>query len=196
MQTHPFLLANEKGSVIVLAMIILALLTLVGISAVTTSTTEMNIAANDQLNKMIFYTADAGVEVGRHMLNTLKAADPAAWDRLLQGSTFTWRDSNTNPITVSNLNQAIEATSTRQVGLGTFTLQVSDNDDLDGNTLVDTDDMVVLTSTATGPNSQAQVRVTVRYTGAADSYAQENYDSRKSGANANESAAVQNNQRW
>ena len=150
----------------------------------------MNIAVNDQLNKMMFYTADAGVEVGRQVINVLKAADPAAWDRLLQGLSFTWRDSSGNPITVSNLNQAIDATSTRQVGLGTFSLQVSDNDDLDGNPLVDTDDMVVLTSTGSGPNAQAQVRVTVRYTGPADSYAQENYDSRKSGANSNESAAV------
>jgi len=197
MPTRPsILLANEKGSVIVLAMIVLALLTLMGVSAVTTSTTEMNIAANDQLNKMMFYTADAGVEVGRQILNTLKAENPGAWDLLLQGASFSWRNLSDTPITVNNLNQAVDATATRQVGLGTFTLQVSDNNDLDGNLLVDTDDVIVLTSTAIGPHAQAQVRVNMRYTGAAGSYAQEGYDSRKSGANTNESAAVQNNKRW
>jgi Tfp pilus assembly protein PilX len=196
MQTHPSILSNEKGSVIVVAMIILALLTLIGVSAVTTSTTEVNIAANDQLNKMMFYTADAGSEVGRQMLNSLKAANPGAWDLLLSGATFTWRDSNGNSVAVNNLNQVVDATANRQVGLGTFTLQVSDNDDLDGNLLVDTDDTIILTSTGSGPHAQAQVRVTVRYTGPADAYAQEHYDSRKSGTNSNESAAVANNKRW
>jgi len=196
MQTNPSILANEKGSVIVVAMIILALLTLIGISATTTSTTETNIATNDQLNKMVFYTADAGIEVGRQMLNSLKAANPAAWDRLLAGTAFAWQDSNGNPIMVSTLNQVVDATSNRQVGLGTFTLQVSDNDDLDGNLLVDTDDTLILTSTGSGRNAQAQIQVTVRYTGPADQYAQEHYDNRKTGTNANESVAVANNQRW
>ena len=177
-------------------MIILALLTLIGISATTTSTTETNIATNDQLNKIVFYTADAGIEVGRQMLNSLKAANPAAWDRLLAGTAFAWQDSNGNPIIVSTLNQVVDATSNRQVGLGTFTLQVSDNDDLDGNLLVDTDDTLILTSTGSGRNAQAQIQVTVRYTGPADQYAQEHYDNRKTGTNTNESAAVANNQRW
>ena len=196
MQTHPSILKNQKGSVIVLAMIILALLTLVGVSAITTSTTEMNIAANDQLSKMVFYTADAGIEVGRQILNTIKTADPSAWDRLLAGTTFTWKDKSGNAVSVNNLNQVVDATANRQVGLGTFTLQVSDNDDIDGNLLVDTDDTIILTSTGSSPHAQAQVRVTVRYTGPADAYAQEHYDSRKSGTNSNESAAVANNKRW
>jgi hypothetical protein len=153
----------------------------------------MNIAVNDQLNKMMFYTADAGVEVGRQVLNVIRAENPGAWDRLLQGQSINWRDSNRNPITVSNLNQAIDATATRQVGLGTFTLQVSDNDDLDGNLLVDTDDAIVLTSTAIGPHAQAQVRVNVRYTGQ-DAYAQEHYGSGNSGNSR--SGAVEKSKRW
>jgi Tfp pilus assembly protein PilX len=194
--SNPSILSNEKGSVIVVAMIVLALLTLIGISAVTTSTTEVTIATNDQLNKMVFYTADAGIEVGRQMLTVLKTSDPAAWDRLLAGTTFNWPDSNGNPVAVNDLNHVVDATASRQVGPGTFTLQVSDNDDLDGDLEADTDDTLVLTSTGSYGNAQAQVRVTVRYAGAADSYAQENYDSRKSGANANESVAVTNHQRW
>jgi hypothetical protein len=156
----------------------------------------MNIATNDQLNKMVFYTADAGIEVGRQMLNAIKAANPAAWDRLLTGTAFTWRDSNGNPITVSTLNQVVEATASRQVGAGTFTLQVGDNDDLDGNPLVDTDDTLILTSSGSYRNAQAQIQVSVRYTGPADQYAQEHYDNRKTGTNTNESAAVANNLRW
>jgi Tfp pilus assembly protein PilX len=196
MQTDPSIWGNEKGSVIVVAMIILALLTLIGISATTTSTTEMNIATNDQLNKMVFYTADAGIEVGRQMLNSLKSANPAAWDRLLSGTAFAWRDSNGTPIMVSSLNQVVDATASRQVGSGTFTLQVSDNDDLDGNPLVDTDDTLILTSSGSHRNAQAQIQVAVRYTGPPDQYAQEHYDNRKTGTNTNESAAVSNNLRW
>jgi predicted metal-dependent HD superfamily phosphohydrolase len=145
---------------------------------------------------MVFYTADAGIEVGRQLLNTLKTADPGAWDRLLAGTTFTWKDKSNTTISVNTLDQVVDATASRQVGMGTFTLQVSDNDDLDDNLLVDTDDALMLTSTGSLDNAQAQVRVTVRYEGVADGYAQEGYDSRRSGANANESAGVQNSQRW
>jgi len=196
MHPNPTLLANEKGSVIVVAVIILALLTLIGISATTTSTTETQIATNEQLQKTVFYTADAGIQVGRRMLNTLKASDPASWDNLLSETVFMWQDSAGNDIFVHTLDQVVDATAERQVGLASFTLQVSDNDDLDGNALVDTDDTLILTSTATYRNARAQIQAAVLYTGPSDQYAQEHYDNRKSGTNTNESGDVENSQRW
>ena len=52
---------NENGSVLVVAVLILLALTLIGISAISTSTIDIRISANDKFHKMAFYAADAGV---------------------------------------------------------------------------------------------------------------------------------------
>ena len=51
------LLENEKGSIIVLAMVLLMLLTLLGIAATTTSSIEVQIAGNEMRHKLAFYSA-------------------------------------------------------------------------------------------------------------------------------------------
>ncbi len=53
-------LNNDKGSVIIVAIIILALLTIVGISGTSTSTIEVRIATNGQDHQLDFYVADSG----------------------------------------------------------------------------------------------------------------------------------------
>jgi Tfp pilus assembly protein PilX len=53
-------LNNQAGSVIVVAMIILALLTILGISSTSTSTLEVRIATNSQDYQLDFYVADSG----------------------------------------------------------------------------------------------------------------------------------------
>jgi len=53
---------NETGSVtIIAALMILVILTLIGISATSTTTVELQIAANDQYHKVAFYNADSGL---------------------------------------------------------------------------------------------------------------------------------------
>lgn len=56
-------LKNEAGSVIVAAMLILVLLTIIGISAISTSNSELNITTNTQLHKMSFWVAESGWHV-------------------------------------------------------------------------------------------------------------------------------------
>ena len=53
------LLANENGSVLVLALILLMLLTMVGISAIDTSTLEIQVAGNERNYKRNFFRAEA-----------------------------------------------------------------------------------------------------------------------------------------
>lgn len=53
-------LKNENGSVIVVALIILALLTILGIASTNTSTLEVRIATNSQDHQLDFYVADSG----------------------------------------------------------------------------------------------------------------------------------------
>ena len=61
-------LKNEDGSVLVVALIMLVLLTIIGISASTTSTIEVRIAGNEKFHKMAFYAADGGTEAGAELL--------------------------------------------------------------------------------------------------------------------------------
>lgn len=53
-------LNNEDGSVLIVALIMLVLLTLIGISATTTSEIETKIAGNDRVFKRNLYFAEAG----------------------------------------------------------------------------------------------------------------------------------------
>jgi len=53
-------LNTEDGSVLVLALLMLAFLSILGVSATTTSTIEVQIAGNDRAFKQNFYKAEAG----------------------------------------------------------------------------------------------------------------------------------------
>jgi len=53
-------LNNEDGSVLVIALLMLAFLSILGVSSTTTSTIEIQIAGNDRVFKQNFYKAEAG----------------------------------------------------------------------------------------------------------------------------------------
>jgi len=55
---------NEKGSTLIISVLILVLLTVIGIAATNTSTIEVLISGNDKVHKMAFHEADGGTEVG------------------------------------------------------------------------------------------------------------------------------------
>ena len=52
---------HEEGSVLIVALFILVILTLLGIMATTTTETEIQIAGNEKFHKMAFQNADSGV---------------------------------------------------------------------------------------------------------------------------------------
>jgi Tfp pilus assembly protein PilX len=59
---------SERGSVLVISMLVLVLLTLIGIAATTTTTIETHIAGNERFHTVAFYEADAGVELAQELL--------------------------------------------------------------------------------------------------------------------------------
>ncbi len=65
---------DQTGSVIVLAMIMLALLTLIGISSINTSSTGGQLAVAKQYNEIEFYMADSGWKQGAMWLENQAAA--------------------------------------------------------------------------------------------------------------------------
>ena len=52
---------NEEGSVLVVALLMLALLTIIGISATTTTKIEIQVAGNEESHRIAFYCSDSGV---------------------------------------------------------------------------------------------------------------------------------------
>jgi hypothetical protein len=61
-------LDNNRGSALVVALLMLVVLTLIGISATTTTTFELQIAGNDRLYKQAFYAADGATEMGGELI--------------------------------------------------------------------------------------------------------------------------------
>jgi hypothetical protein len=61
-------LDNNRGSALVVALLMLVVLTLIGISATTTTTFELQIAGNDKLYKQAFYAADGATEMGGELI--------------------------------------------------------------------------------------------------------------------------------
>lgn len=51
---------NEQGFVLILALFMLVICTMIGIAAMSTSTTELDIAGNERVHKETFYQAEAG----------------------------------------------------------------------------------------------------------------------------------------
>lgn len=51
----------EEGSALVVALMVMVILTLIGISAITTSDIELRIAANERNYKIAFFHADSGI---------------------------------------------------------------------------------------------------------------------------------------
>jgi hypothetical protein len=77
MKLRQCIVKNERGSAIVAALLILAVLTIIGIAAISTSTTERATSTNYLLYERVFFTAEAGLEHAKAALqNQLSAQIP------------------------------------------------------------------------------------------------------------------------
>jgi len=63
-------LHNEEGSMMVIALLVLAILTLIGASIATTARVEVQIAGNERFHKIAFHLADSGTMVGAKVIST------------------------------------------------------------------------------------------------------------------------------
>jgi hypothetical protein len=86
---------NENGSVIVVTIMVLALLTILGLSAINISTTEQHLATNTLLYERAFYAAEAGFEHAKGVLKVpytdqnqgnIALGNPGNWSFVLNGS--------------------------------------------------------------------------------------------------------------
>jgi Tfp pilus assembly protein PilX len=156
-------LSNQSGFVIFGAILILAVVTIIGIAAISTSTSERRTATNFMLYERVFYSAEAGLEhVKEAFKNTLRTPANIAvmaitgrpdWSFALNGATDTTYAGGVRWIT----NQAIDT--------NTYTITVWDNDDGDGDPTQDADGLVFIRSDAVGPqNSSCSIETLVTAT--------------------------------
>jgi hypothetical protein len=73
----------EEGSVLVIALLMLALLTVVGIAATTTSRIELQISGNNRFHKQALYHADSGVYTAPKLVSA--CIDDAAEQAITSG---------------------------------------------------------------------------------------------------------------
>jgi len=91
-------LDNNRGSALVVALLMLVVLTLIGISATTTTTFELQIAGNDKLYKQAFYAADGATEMGGELIE--QNIEDRDWDFGADGVTAI---SPSNPLARGNV---------------------------------------------------------------------------------------------
>ena len=95
MKTMSAIITNEKGSVLVMAIMVLALLTIVAFTATRTSNIEVQISGNELLHQRYFFTAEAGIARAIKQLEQpfvtanaplVRTGSRASWTFALDGS--------------------------------------------------------------------------------------------------------------
>ncbi len=95
------LLSNEKGVALVIALVMLIVLTLIGISSINSSVFEARISGNERFGSSAFYAASGGV-----MFGISRIPDIAAYPSTSIGSDATYRSggvADTSPQPQKNL---------------------------------------------------------------------------------------------
>jgi len=88
---------NEEGSIMVIALLIMAVLTILGISAIDTSNIELLIAGNERVYKDNFYKAEAAVIAAAQILENMDDKE------LCESSTQNWINPEGDAPTLDNL---------------------------------------------------------------------------------------------
>jgi type IV pilus assembly PilX-like protein len=84
---------HEGGFALILAILALMLLTFLGLTLATTTSTELRIATNYRWNTQALYNAEAGIEAGKRILQGV------SWLQVLPQKRTDWNPSATLPLT-------------------------------------------------------------------------------------------------
>jgi hypothetical protein len=76
---------NDKGIALVVALMMLLVLTLIGISAITTTTYEASISGNERVGTDAFYASESGIQVN---LNQLPNTNPISRTKVGEDSYY------------------------------------------------------------------------------------------------------------
>lgn len=135
---------NQNGAALLTSLLLMSLLTIVGVSALSTTDIELKIAGNEKSAAQALYAAEAGVYSAIAILKN----DPDAWKDLAQNFS--------NPVDGVNDDLFFSPLS---VGAGDCAVVVHDNDDGDGDLSVDSDKIVSIRSTGRVNGSEKTIEV-------------------------------------
>jgi hypothetical protein len=153
---------DEKGMVLVVGLLLISVLSLVGTTAVMTSTTDMKISSNYRSGARAFYIAEAGIERARAQLLSLGVSGFTLSQSLFVSAGFNGSLSNSGNIANFYANGAFVTDDfpfiwQTSFGDGTYRVYLT-NDLTDGVTSkTDTNLQVTLTSFGRGPNNSLAV---------------------------------------
>jgi len=161
MQKIKYLSKNENGSVMVAAILILALLTIIGIAATNKSTTEQHLAVNTLLYERAFYTAEAGFEHAKGVLkvpyteqnqSNIALGNPGNWSFVLNQSGVI---AGLDKATTCTFDGGVELLNSKLEGISyVVTIWNNYDGDASGTTCtpeVDNDGRIVVRTVATDP---------------------------------------------
>jgi len=157
MQQISSILKNDEGSLIVIVLMILVMVTILGLTATTVSRTEVQISTNELISQRMFFTADSGIEHAQRMLHTQIASanagttsgvnmTPVLFGQDLTsggGDDATGFDYDNGAIWISNADFDGDGMN--------YSVRVWNNSSDPGGNTSDTDSFVYARSVATGP---------------------------------------------
>ena len=109
---------NDNGSILVIAVFILLLLTMIGIYATNTSTLELMISGNDKVSKLNLYKAESSAYVGASTIEAFSAKPNTA--------TYGWFHPKTSPADPEDSNTWTDSNSQSVPALGNARFVVTD----------------------------------------------------------------------
>src|SRR3989304_5686517 len=92
---------NEKGMVLVVALLLITVLTLIGTTAIMTSSTDIKISTNYRQSSQAFYSAEAGSEHAMALLRT-SLSETTTISTLLEARLGTGRTVLTDSANIEN----------------------------------------------------------------------------------------------
>jgi hypothetical protein len=176
---------NESGFTIIVALILLMLLTIIGVTAINTSTTETMISTAEEVKRTAFYVAEAGVEHATAMLRSQFVEKNQAEIRLALAAgtvpqprwsfALTTADPQPGPGSqwVQRFNKGVHLIENANLGNGySYDVRVWNNADTPPATGVpertDTDGLIVVGAIATDPRKTTRAAIEVVLNGGID----------------------------
>jgi hypothetical protein len=132
---------NQRGFLLVVALVLLATLTILGTTAYLLSSTDIKIGSGFRNSQQVFEVAQAGVERAREILRQVNGNQSTGADPTLFNSELVYYASGNVPVT--------SGTS----GIYSYTVMMSNDAGDAGANTADSNNKVLLTSTATGTNN-------------------------------------------
>jgi hypothetical protein len=139
------ILENQNGFVLIAALVLLATLTILGTTALILSRTDIKVGGGFRNSQQAFQAAQAGIERGREVL------------RKANGDQITGSDPTVFNSELIHYAAGAIAVTSGTIGGYSYTVFLSNDEGDAGGNVADSNNKVMLTSTATGPNNTKSV---------------------------------------